>query len=107
MNENESKETTETSQIQYLTLDAEFENWGGDSVKITHKFSKPSKTMIERTNADIQKNKGERAMATLLLQLVHPDEKAALTSELEDYPGLKQSFSDAIYVKLGYNSVGK
>ena len=107
MGKNETDATTEETTKQYLTLDSEFEDWEGKTVSFSHRFAKPTKTMIERTNADIQKGKSDRALATLLLGLVHPDDKESLTAALQEFPGVKQSYSDRIYERLGYNSVGK
>lgn len=103
--EKKTPEDKETK--QYLTLEASFENWEEQSVDVKFRFAKPSKPMIERTNKDIQKNKGTSALQNLLLSIVHPEEKEDLKEKITEHPGLIQSFTDTIYERLGYNSVGK
>lgn len=98
---------TEENQKQYLELEAEFEDWSGSTKNFKFRFAKPTKTMIERTNSDVAKGKQERAYETLLVGLAHPDEKDNLKTAMQDYPGLKTSFCERIYERLGYASVGK
>jgi hypothetical protein len=103
-----TKETPEAkTDKQYLPLEADFENWTGESVTLTFRFAKPTKMQIERTNKEVQKNKVDRGFKNLLVSLVHPDEKDKFLEATDEYPGLVTSLSDAIYAKLGYASVGK
>ncbi|MGD9809637.1 MAG: hypothetical protein AB7E76_02845 [Deferribacterales bacterium] len=92
---------------QYLPLEASFENWAEETIEVTFRFAKPSKAKIEHTNAAIQKDKGTKAIRNFLVGLIHPDESEKFIEYLDEYPGLVQSFSDAIYRKLGFQSVGK
>lgn len=80
--------------------------WAGDSaedardVTLTFRFAKPNKTQIQRLQDKAPKNSGQ-ASRNLVLDVVHPDDKQALTEALEEYPGIASSFATAIIKGVG------
>jgi len=102
-----SKATEVKDERKYLALEASFENWSDESVLLKFRFAKPTKPQIERTNKAIQKGRAESAMRNFLLGIIHPEEKEEFLTQAEEHVGLVTAFSDAIYERCGYGSVGK
>ncbi len=92
---------------KYVPFTHSFDDpWAGDSaddarnVSLTFRFAKPNKTQIQRLQDRAAKNPGQ-ASRTLILDIVHPDDKEALEAAMEEYPGIAMSFSTAIIKGVG------
>ena len=72
-------------------------------VTLTFRFAKPNKTQIQRLQDKAAKNAAQ-ASRNLLLDVVHPDDKQALTDAMEDYPGIATSFATAIIKGVGISA---
>lgn len=83
--------------------------WAGDSadnpadVSLTFRFAKPSKLQIQRLQDKASKNPAQAAR-NLILDVVHPEDKDALTQAMEEYPGIATSFSTAIIKGVGISA---
>lgn len=97
---------------KYVEFSHTFEDpWSeGDEeseVKCTFRFAKPNKVQIKRLQDTAAKSTAN-ASRNLLLDTVHPDDKAALAQAMEDYPGLATTLSGAILKGVGIsNELGK
>lgn len=95
---------------KYVSFTHSFDDpWAGDSadnpqsVSLTFRFAKPNKTQVQRLQDKAGKNPAQAAR-NLLLDIVHPEEKEALTTAMEDYPGIATSFSTAIIRGVGISA---
>lgn len=95
---------------KYVSFSHTFSDpWSGENaedaldVTLTFRFSKPTKTQIQRLQDKAPKNPGQ-ASRNLLLEVVHPDDKQALTDKMEEYPGIATSFATAIIKGVGISS---
>lgn len=98
---------------RYVTFNHTFADpWGNasgdnaeDSTDITlsYRFAKPDKTQIQRLQEKAAKN-AALAARTLLLDIVHTDDKAKLLRDMDEYPGIATSFSTAIIKGVGISS---
>lgn len=101
----EAKETTRG----YVKFTHSFvDPWGaqdGDEKEVTlsYRFSKPTKGHIQRLQSAATKNAGQAAR-NLLIDVVHPDDKEALLTAVEEYPGITTSFSSAIIKGVGISA---
>lgn len=105
----DTKEFPEPSR-KYVSFSLTFADpWAGESaedapdVTLTFRFSKPTKTQIQRLQDKAPKNPGQ-ASRNLLLDTVHPDDKQALTDKMEEYPGIATSFATVIIKGVGISS---
>lgn len=95
---------------KYVSFSHTFSDpWAGDNaedaedVTLTFRFSKPSKTQIQRLQDKASRNVGQ-ASRNLVLDCVHPDDKQALTDAMEEYPGIAASFATAIIKGVGISA---
>lgn len=83
--------------------------WTGETaedaqdVTLTFRFAKPNKTQIQRLQDKAAKNAGQ-ASRNLILDVVHPDDKQALSDAMEEYPGIATSFATAIIKGVGISA---
>ena len=83
--------------------------WSGENaedahhVTLTFRFAKPNKTQIQRLQDKAAKNAGQ-ASRNLILDVVHPDDKQALSDAMEEYPGIATSFATAIIKGVGISA---
>lgn len=83
--------------------------WAGDSaedgqtVSLTFRFAKPTKTQLQRLQEKAVKNSGQ-ASRNLLLDIVHPDDKQRFMESMEEYPGIATSFATAIIKGVGISA---
>lgn len=72
-------------------------------VTLAFRFAKPNKTQIQRLQDKAAKNAAQAAR-NLILDVVHPDEKQALTDAMEEYPGIATSFATTIIKGVGISA---
>ena len=83
--------------------------WSGENaedahdVTLTFRFAKPNQTQIQRLQDKAAKNAGQ-ASRNLILDVVHPDDKQALSDAMEEYPGIATSFATAIIKGVGISA---
>lgn len=83
--------------------------WSGENaedahdVTLTFRFAKPNKTQIQRLQDKAAKNAGQ-ASRNLILDVVYPDDKQALSDAMEEYPGIATSFATAIIKGVGISA---
>lgn len=102
---------TVPSARKYAEFSHSFEDpWsanGETEVKCAFRFAKPNKAQIKRLQDTAAKN-AANAARNLILDVVHPDDKDALTQALEEYSGLATTLSTAIIKGVGIsNELGK
>lgn len=95
---------------KYVSFSLTFADpWSGENaedaqdVTLTFRFSKPTKTQIQRLQDKAPKNPGQ-ASRNLLLDTVHPEDKEKLTQAMDDYPGIATSYSTALIKAVGISS---
>lgn len=77
--------------------------WEDVDVEMSYRFAKPTKGEIKRLQDTAPKNQAQ-ASRNILLSTVHPDDKEALTSAMEEYPGIATSYSTALIKAVGVSS---
>lgn len=94
---------TETGK-KYASFKHSFRDpWEDADVEMDFHFSKPTKTQIKRLT-DTASRQPTQASRDLLLSTIHPDEKEALLTKLEDYPGLASSYSAVLLKSVGISA---
>ena len=95
---------------KYVSFSQTFADpWSGENaedahdVTLTFRFAKPNKTQIQRLQDKAAKNAGQ-ASRNLILDVVHPDDKQALSDAMEEYPGIATSFATAIIKGVGISA---
>lgn len=95
---------------KYVSFSHTFSDpWSGENaedaldVTLTFRFSKPTKTQIQRLQDKAPKNPGQ-ASRNLLLEVVHPEDKQGLSEAMEEYPGIATSFATAIIRGVGISA---
>lgn len=99
-----------TPSRKYVPFSHSFEDpWTGESadepgsVTLTFRFAKPTKMQIQRLQDKAVKNAAQAAK-NLLLDIVHPDDKAAFTASMEEYPGIASTFASSIIKGVGISA---
>lgn len=69
-------------------------------VEMSFRFAKPTKTQIKRLQDTASRN-ATQASRDLVLGTVHPEDREAFLSAVEEYPGLVTSFSTALIKAVG------
>lgn len=72
----------------------------GADVEIAFNFAKPTKSQIKRLQDTAGKNPAQAAR-NILLDTIHPDEKAQLETCMDEYPGIATTFSTALIKAVG------
>lgn len=100
----------ESDNRKFVPFSHSFEDpWAGDSaedsktVSLTFRFSKPTKTQLQRLQDKATKN-STQAARNLLLDIIHPDDKQSFLESMEEYPGITASFSTAILKGVGISA---
>ena len=95
---------------KYVKFTHSFDDpWAGEdaddaqTVSLSFRFAKPTKTQIQRLQDKAVKNSSQ-ASRNLLLDVIHPEERAELLSKMEEYPGIATSFATAIIKGVGISS---
>jgi hypothetical protein len=78
---------------------------GGTDVELAFRFKRPNTPQASRVQKTALKNAGQ-AFRNLILETVHPDDKAALQSALDEYPGLASTFGGALMGSCGFGDLG-
>ena len=95
---------TEVDGRKYASFSLAFSDpWKGEDVELTFRFACPTRTQIKRLSDTATKN-AMQAGRDLLLGTIHPDDKDALSSALEEYPGIAMTFSTGIIKTVGISS---
>ncbi len=91
---------------KYATFDHAFVDvWDETEKTFSFRFCRPSKVQIKM----MQKTAGKdptQAAQNLLVNIIHPDDKAAFLVAVEEYPGLITSFAGAIIKAVGIADLG-
>lgn len=77
--------------------------WEDAEVELDFKFAKPTKSQVKRLQ-DTAVKKPQQASRNLLLDTIHPDQRAQLEKVLDDYPGVATSYSGAIIKAIGISA---
>ncbi len=91
---------------KYISLGVEFEDFDENEVKREYRFCNPGKAKIQRCQKEMMKDAG-KAFRTLALDCVHPDDREALITDIDKYPGLPTTFGNEILRRTGFDSLGK
>ena len=99
-----------TPEVQNEKKYAKFEHsfsdpWEGVEKEFSFRFARPTKPQIKMMQKGAVKD-AALAAQNLLVNIVHPDEKAAFLSAAEDYPGLVTSFCGAVIKAVGIADLG-
>lgn len=78
----------------------------GEETSFSFRFAKPNKAQIKRMQ-DTAGKSAALASRNLLSEIVHPEEKDALLTAFDDYPGLVTAFASAIIKGIGIADLGK
>ncbi len=104
--------TEQTDSRKFVAFSHTFSDpWAGENaedaqdVTLSFRFAKPTKTQIQRLQDKAVKNAAQAAR-NLLLDTVHPEDKARLTESMDEYPGIATSFSGAIIKGVGISELG-
>lgn len=99
-------ENQEKTQVAYKELSHSFTPFDAeDEIQVAHRFKKPTVQRIDRTVTELRKSP-TRAFKNLLTELIHPDEKDQLEENLKKYPGLPNTFGNAILTRMGFGELG-
>lgn len=79
--------------------------WEKKEVDFTFRFAKPGKMLIKQMQKTAPRDSAQAAR-NLLVNIIHPEEKAIFMAACEEYPGLMTSFSGAIIKAVGIGDVG-
>lgn len=95
--------------IPYASLTASFVDWEDQNLNYTFRFKKPSKEEVSKTTSLAQKKARanqdtESVFKGFLIRLIHPEEKETFEGALEEHYGLVETFSNAIYERLGFQA---
>lgn len=97
---------TNPTEAHYVPFTVEFEDFGESEITRTYRFTKPTKPKIQRCQKDMVKSP-DRAYRALVIDCVHPDDRADLRADIEEYPGLPATFGNEILRRSGFDSLGK
>ncbi len=82
------------------------DKWADDEeITCAYQFRKPNKSEVNRLTKEAQKSSGA-ANHNLLITLVHPDDKARMLADLENYPGLAVTFANGLLKASGFGDLG-
>jgi flagellar motor switch protein FliG len=99
-------EATKNQEPTYKKLTHSFIPFDGDEeIEVAHHFKKPTVQRIDRTVSELRKSP-TRAFSNLLKELVKPEEKEQLEENLKKYPGLPNTFGNAILTRMGFGELG-
>lgn len=112
LNDDMEQETAQGTEMEtgngkkYATFSHTFtDDWEGKEVDLSFRFSKPTPLLI-KSMQKLAPRDSARASRNLLVNIVHPDDKAAFLSAVEEYPGLLTSFATAVIKGVGIGDVG-
>ncbi len=93
----------------YAQLTASFVDWGEKNINLSFRFKKPSREEVSKTTSLAQKKARanqdtDSVFKGFLLRLVHPEDKSEFEEVLEQHYGLIETFSNAIYERLGFQA---
>lgn len=96
--------TTVSDSRKYAAFPHSFRDpWEGVDVELNFRFAKPNKMQVKRLEDSAGKSPA-RASRNLLLDTVHPDEKACLEARMDEYPGIAASYSTALIKAVGISN---
>lgn len=74
--------------------------WEDKDMEFNFRFAKPTKMEIKRLQDTAVKNSAQAAR-NILLSTIHPEEKEALVTAMDEYPGIATSYSTALIKAVG------
>ena len=97
-----------TDDRRFAAIPFEFKDlWAEDEnkreVTLNFRFAKPTKTQIKRVQDTAGRNSAQAAR-DLLISTIHPDDKDALLTSMDDYPGIATSYSTALLKAVGISA---
>lgn len=91
---------------KYATFSHTFtDEWAGKEVELAFRFSKPTLLLIKAMQKQAPRDSA-RAARNLLVNTIHPDDKAEFLTAAEEYPGVMTSFGSAVVKAVGIGEVG-
>ena len=78
---------------------------GGKSVQVSYRLKRPTPQQVARVQKTILKD-SSMAMRNLCLDLVHEDDRAAMQSDFDKYPGLPATIGGAVLKSVGFGDLG-
>ncbi len=90
----------EQTQEKYYPFSVAFNDFEGNEIELAFHFKKPGKSAYNRTLKEIAKHP-DKAFNNLLITLIKPEEKEALTSAMNEHVGIASSFANAIIEQTG------
>lgn len=86
---------------KYVPIPLTFRDiWEERDVELNYRFAKPTKMEIKRLQDTATRN-GAQAARNILISTVHPEDKDALMTAMDDYPGIAMSYSTALIKAVG------
>ena len=106
MPKNDTAPEAPVNEKKYAKFNHSFSDpWEGTEQEFSFRFARPSKVQIKLMQKAAVKDYSQ-AMQNLLINIIHPDEKATLVAAAENYPGLYTSFGGAIIKAVGIADLG-
>jgi hypothetical protein len=100
------KNTATTNETEYKALKHDFlDRFKGQDVEFSFRFKRPTTPQSNRVQKTALKNAGQ-AFKNLILETVHPEDKAELQAALDEYPGLASTFGGALMGSCGFGDLG-
>ena len=91
---------------QYVSFGYTFnDTWKGEEVEIRFRFAKPNQAQIKQMQKMSAKDPG-LASRNLLVNTVHPEDKAAFLAAAEEYPAVVSTLSTGIIRAVGVADLG-
>lgn len=105
-NSNETASEATNTYDGYILLEHTFnDRFEDEEVTIRHHFKKPNRPQVSRAQKGANKD-AMKSFGNFVTEIVHPDEKDALTANIKKYPGLAATFGNAIMGAVGVGDLG-
>ena len=106
----DSQEGTHATEADNGRIYADFSHsftdaWEKKDIEFTFRFGKPNKMVIKQMQKTAARDSAQ-ASRNLLVNIIHPDDKAEFLTAAEEYPGLVTSFATAVIKAVGIGEVG-
>lgn len=106
MSKDQIETRTEAQKAGYAAFEHTFyDKFEGRDVSFAFRFRRPSSAQVERAQKTMLKKPG-MALANLVLDVVHPDQREELRKACDTYPGLASSLGNAVLTSVGFGDVG-
>ena len=99
-------DSSTTESRKYVSFDHSWTDpWTEAEVSVSYRFARPTPAQIKRMQATASKN-APVAARTLILDVIHADDREAFTRESENYPGLVTTMAGALIKAVGLADLG-